>query len=92
MPKLSDIIERMEVLRQQGWLVVLKCIPDGFPWIVDEELNLTSCRRWVCEASWAKHDGSKFRGPQPIAISDTANAALTLVERTISDMVDVDDA
>lgn len=50
-----DVLDIMCLLRESGWLVALKCIPDLQPWlgeIDDGQYEAISRRRWSCEAQW----------------------------------------
>lgn len=48
-----------EFMRQQGWLVVLKALPDDFPWRGEDDEEIKTDRRFLCELSWMPLDTPK---------------------------------
>jgi len=61
----TDPLDIMCLLRNSGWLVVLKCVPDFHKWLDDVGLTgfskVASLRRWCCEAQWL---GKEWRHSQ----------------------------
>jgi len=63
-PYSSDLAaawELVERLRQQGWLVVVKAIPDGFPFLGPDDMDPVPkvYRRFCCSLQWISIDGVK---------------------------------
>ena len=64
----AGLTETMAEISKDGFCVVLKCLPDGFPWI-DDGGNKLIVKKWAAEASWVKH-GDGYR-PREHAVGDT---------------------
>ena len=66
---------------QTCFCVVLKCLPDGFPWL-DDEAKPIVCKKWAAEAQWVKHgDGYRMREH---AIGDTPEEVVGKLEILIA--------
>ena len=88
----EDVLVVMERIRADGWCVVLKALPDGFPWIIEGSRSEYDApfpdqhviRKWCCEAqdvSWTA-DRPYPRRSQSYCHDDPAVAVL-MVEREI---------
>ena len=75
----------MESLRNAGWLVVLKCLPDMKPWLCElseGRYEESSRRKWCCEAQWL--GGDPWRHSQT-AFAHTPREAIVKVFALIAD-------
>jgi len=50
-----DELELIEMLRVEGWLVTVKAMPDGFPFLAGNDADAKIDRRYVCELMWMPH-------------------------------------
>ena len=77
----AALTESMAHIANMGFCVVLKCLPDGFPWL-DDEAKPICCKKWAAEASWVKHgDGYRMREH---AIGDTPEEVVGKLETLIA--------
>ena len=76
----QDITKIMLEISKPGFCVVLKCLPDGFPWLNDE-CKPIACKKWAAEASWVKHDdGYRMREH---AVADSPEEAVMLLHQAV---------
>lgn len=63
----ADVFTVMERLRMDQWCVVLKCLPDGFPWLAggdpseyggSSDDTALSLQPWCAEAQDMRRDGA----------------------------------
>lgn len=46
----------IEHLREQGWLVVVKAMPDNYPFYLDDDYEHKLLKRYTCHLSWMKDE------------------------------------
>jgi hypothetical protein len=88
----ARVIDTMESLRQQGWIVKLGCIPDDYPWLVGDDWTRDPQvkRTWSAEASYIKGRDSvgpelrKFFAIHPFALKDDPLDAVLEVSNVIT--------
>jgi len=77
----AALTESMAHIGNMGFCVVLKCLPDGFPWL-DDECKPIVCKKWAAEAQWVKH-GDGYR-PREHATGDTPEEVIGRLETLIA--------
>lgn len=86
-------LDAMEAMRRDGWCVVLKCLPDGFPWLASADHSEyggggdavpIGLKPWCCEASDMRWKGGTgvYRLSQ-FAMADTPFDAVNGVRKQI---------
>lgn len=79
------LLGMIETMRDQGWCVVLKCLPKDVAWIIEGSRSeydapcpdrSVAPNTWCCEAQWMKHDSYK---PTCTALKETAFEAVKTV-------------
>ena len=78
----AALTESMAHIANKGFCVVLKCLPDGFPWL-DDEAKPIVCKKWAAEAQWVKH-GDEYRMREH-AIGDTPEEVVGKLETLIAE-------
>ena len=90
----QQLIRQMDQLRRDGWCVVLKCLPDGFPWIDggdpseyggSVEPSAVSRQTWCCEAQdvdWRKEGIRHLRASQCAFAATPGEAVASVVKKT----------
>jgi hypothetical protein len=88
-------LDAMEAMRRDGWCVVLKCLPDGFPWLAPGDPSEyggggdavpIGLKPWCCEASdmrWKRGMTDTYRLSQ-FAMADTPFDAVDKVRKQIT--------
>jgi hypothetical protein len=85
----------LEELRSQGWLVVLKCMPNNTPWIFeDTDRDIKIFRNWYADATFIKgrdlpsdsEEFQMFMWRYPKGLGDTPLDALTMLQEQIEDI------
>ena len=75
----QDCLSIMETLRKQGWLVVLKCQPDGAEWLREMDAGCYDSTgiktTWCAQAEWNGVSDGPWRHTQTV-IKDTPQEAL----------------
>lgn len=62
----------IEHLREQGWLVVVKAMPDNHPFYLDDDYREKLLSRYACSLDWV---GEGFRR-EPWAFGETVGQAV----------------
>jgi hypothetical protein len=81
--KTKTIPQRMSAISKIGYCVIIKCLPNGFPWLAEnsqERLVVASKRKWCVEAQWVALEGWRHR---QTAMSNSLHKALSEVERLV---------
>lgn len=87
--KALAMLDTMEALRQDGWCIMLKCLPDGFPWIAEAdpseyggggEDTEISRKPWCCEARDMRHK-TPWRHGQFATATTPAEAVAKVAEK-----------
>jgi len=77
----------MEKLRSEGWLVLIKALPDNLPWVIPGNCSefdapcpdkLIERGKWAVEISWMRRKG--YRSPHD-AFGDSPQEALARLLR-----------
>lgn len=79
--KTAVLLESMAHISNMGFCVVLKCLPDGFPWL-DDEAKPIICKKWAAEAQWVKY-GDEYRKREH-AMGDTPEEVIGKLEILIA--------
>ena len=86
MTNCKTIIDTMQVLRDQGWCIVLKALPPHIGWLLEGSRSeydgpskdqRIGKGKWCCEAQWCG-DHKNYRASQ-FALADTPIGAVVKV-------------